>query len=137
MFLNSGLKVSPPIESCVKTLKRQFNVMMYTLTHGSRLLRDNERKMILCDQVIFEGWVNVNIEFFLSCIFLIYLFVNFYSTTWCIGILSCFQYIMYFICLNVTYIYTNCMNGACYYFYKFFLREILVATTFNKLLSAI
>ena len=81
MFLNSGLKVSPPIESCVKTLKRQFNVMMYMLTHGSRLLRDNERKMILCDQVIFEGWVNVNIEFFLSCIFLIYLFVNFYSTT--------------------------------------------------------
>ena len=49
MFLNSGLKVSPPIESCVKTLKRQSNVMMYMLTHGSRLLRDNEKKMILCE----------------------------------------------------------------------------------------
>ena len=77
MFPNSGLKASPHIESCVKTLKRQFNVIMDMLTHGSRFSRDNEKKMILCDQVIFEGWININIQFFLSCIFLTYPFCKF------------------------------------------------------------
>ena len=42
MCPNSGLKASPHIESCVKTLKRQFNVIMDMLTHGSRFSRDND-----------------------------------------------------------------------------------------------
>ena len=78
MFPNSGLKASPHIELCVKTLKRQFNVIMDMLTHGSRFSRDNEKKMILCDQVIFEGLINVNIQFFLSCIFLFHNMMHWY-----------------------------------------------------------
>ena len=41
---NSGLKASPYIELCVKTLKRQFNVIMDMLTHGSGYLSNNEKK---------------------------------------------------------------------------------------------
>ncbi|KAL6323612.1 hypothetical protein AAG906_039205 [Vitis piasezkii] len=54
---NSGLKASPHIESRVKTLKKQFNAIMDMLTHGSGFSWDNEKKMVLCDQDVFEGWV--------------------------------------------------------------------------------
>ncbi|KAJ9675024.1 hypothetical protein PVL29_024119 [Vitis rotundifolia] len=52
---NSGLKVSPHIESRVKTLKKQFNAIMDMLTHGSGFSWDNAKKMVLCDQDVFEG----------------------------------------------------------------------------------
>ncbi|KAL6342693.1 hypothetical protein AAG906_013099 [Vitis piasezkii] len=52
---NSGLKASPHIESRVKTLKKQFNAIMDMLTHGSGFSWDNEKKMVLCDQDVFEG----------------------------------------------------------------------------------
>ncbi|KAJ9693086.1 hypothetical protein PVL29_011998 [Vitis rotundifolia] len=54
---NSGLKASPHIESRVKTLKKQFNAIMDMLTHGSGFSWDNAKKMVLCDQDVFEGWV--------------------------------------------------------------------------------
>ena len=38
-FLNSGLKASPHIESCMMTLKRQCNAIMDILTHDSRFSR--------------------------------------------------------------------------------------------------
>ncbi|KAJ9693416.1 hypothetical protein PVL29_012264 [Vitis rotundifolia] len=71
---NNGLKVSPHIELCVKTLKKQFNAIMDMLTHGSGFSWDNAKKMVLCDQDVFEGWVKVNI-------FTIFPILYFYSTT--------------------------------------------------------
>ena len=73
---NSGLKASPHIESRVKTLKKQFNAIMDMLTHGSGFSWDNEKKMVLCDQDVFEGWVKVNIFTILPILY-------FYSTTSC------------------------------------------------------
>ena len=73
---NSGLKASPHIESCVKTLKKQFNAIMDMLTHSSGLSWDNAKKMVLCDQDVFEGWVKVNIFTILPILY-------FYSTTSC------------------------------------------------------
>ena len=77
---NSGLKASPHIESCMKTLKKQFNAIMDMLTHGSGFSWDNAKKMVLCDQDVFEGWVKVNIftilpilYFYSAHILLIYL----------------------------------------------------------------
>ncbi|KAL6311441.1 hypothetical protein AAG906_005335 [Vitis piasezkii] len=43
---NSGLRASPHIELRVKTLKKQFN--------------DNAKKMVLCDQDVFEGHKDAN-----------------------------------------------------------------------------
>ena len=45
--------------------------------------------------------------FFFFCDFLFHNMMHWY--------IIFFQYIMYFLCFNITYIYTNCMNGACYY----------------------
>ena len=59
-LLISGLKASPHIESRVKTLKKQFNAIMDMLTHDSGFSWDIEKKMVLCDQDVFEGWVKVN-----------------------------------------------------------------------------
>ena len=73
---NSGLKASPHIELCVETLKKQSNAIMYMLTHGSKFSWDNEKKMVLCDQDVFEGWVKVNIFTILPILY-------FYSTTSC------------------------------------------------------
>ncbi|KAJ9675322.1 hypothetical protein PVL29_024323 [Vitis rotundifolia] len=44
------------------------------LTHGSGFSWDNAKKMVLCDQDVFEGWVKVNIFTILSILY-------FYSTT--------------------------------------------------------
>ena len=79
-LLNSGLKASPYMESCVKTLKRQFNVIIDMLTHGSGFLWDYEKKTIFCDQDIFEGWIKVNIFtilpiYYFPFFFFIYLFI--------------------------------------------------------------
>ena len=79
-LLNSGLKASPYMESHVMTLKRQFNVIIDMLTHGSKFLWDNEKKTILCDQDIFEGWIKVNIFtilpiYYFPFFFFIYLFI--------------------------------------------------------------
>ena len=73
---NSELKASPHIESHVKTLKKQFNAIMDMLTHGSGFSWDNAKKMVLCDQDVFEGWVKVNIFTVLPILY-------FYSTTSC------------------------------------------------------
>ena len=59
---NNGLKASPHIElRIVKNLKKQLNAIMDMLTHGSRFSWDNAKKMVLCDQDVFEGWVKVKI----------------------------------------------------------------------------
>ncbi|KAL6328089.1 hypothetical protein AAG906_033366 [Vitis piasezkii] len=50
----------PYIELRVKTLKKQFNAIMDMLTHGSRFSWDNSKKMVLCDQDVFEGHKDVN-----------------------------------------------------------------------------
>ena len=60
---NNGLKASPHIElRIVKNLKKQLNAIMDMLTHGSRFSWDNAKKMVLCDQDVFEGWVKVKIH---------------------------------------------------------------------------
>ena len=70
---NSGHKASPYIESCMKTLKRQIYIIMDMLTHGSEFSLNNEKKMVLCDQDVFECWI----QYFLSCMFLLSLFYEF------------------------------------------------------------
>ena len=47
---------------------------MDMLTYVSWFSWDNEKKMVLCDQDVLEGWVKVNI-------FIILLILYFYSTT--------------------------------------------------------
>ena len=122
-LLNSGLKASPYMESHVMTLKRQFNVIIDMLTHGSKFLWDNEKKTILCDQDIFEGWIKVNIFTILPIYYFPFLFFIF----------LCFfipQHDWYIILLSIYYVFSM----SKYHLYLYQLYEwclLLLFTNFS------
>lgn len=61
----SGIKASPHIESRVKTLKKQYNAISDMIVTSSGFSWNDEKKMIICEKDLYDGWVKVSYFFIL------------------------------------------------------------------------
>ena len=61
-FLESHIKVDPHIESRVRVLKRQNNVICEMITTKSGFEWNDEDKCVIASKDIFDGWVKVSLK---------------------------------------------------------------------------
>ncbi|KAK1258393.1 hypothetical protein QJS04_geneDACA006994 [Acorus gramineus] len=52
-----GIKAHPHIESRLKYLKNKYNAINEMLEHGSGFAWDEDKKMVICEKTIYDGWV--------------------------------------------------------------------------------
>ena len=56
----SKIKADPHIESRIKLLKRQYNVICEMITIGSGFRWNDEEKCMIASKDVFDGWVRVS-----------------------------------------------------------------------------